>query len=263
MHIFTGTRRTSRPQCPPDQSATRSDTSANSSPAEAAHFQAWAPHWWDLQGPCRLLHQLNPVRLQFISDRILLPQKKILDIGCGGGILSQSLAERGAKVVGIDIVPELIAVATTQAINTQQDHHLQYTCSTAEDYAQQYPGTFDVITCMELLEHVPNPASLIHSCLSLLKPGGHLFVSTINRHPKAYVVAILAAEYFLKALPEHTHHYAQFIRPSELAHWLGNSPYSIQTLKGISYNPLTRAVKLSADVSVNYIAHICTSEARS
>lgn len=222
--------------------------------AEAAQFRKLAPEWWDPKGPCQLLHVLNPTRLQFVTDRCRIEGRSILDIGCGGGIFSQSLAQRGAQVIGIDVVPELLAVAENQALK-ENVLNLRYEQSTAEAYARLHPQSFDIIVCMELLEHVPHPLSVIQAIGKLLKPGGHLFCSTLNRHFKAYIVGIIGAEYLLKKLPLHTHHFSKFIRPSELAGWMRDSDLKLQEFAGIFYNPLTHRAKITQDLSVNYLAH--------
>ncbi len=216
-----------------------------------------AADWWDPKGPCSVLHAINPVRLQFISDRFDYRAQPILDLGCGGGILSQSLAERGAKVTGLDVVPELLAVARTQVLKTQNTRslNLDYVEDSAQNYAFKHPASFEAITCMELLEHVPDPSALLQACATLLKPGAKLFLSTLNRHPKAYLVAILGAEYVFKKLPKNTHHYEKWIRPSELDRWLRASGFRLRELCGIRYNPFTHHVKLCKDVSVNYLAY--------
>lgn len=223
----------------------------NTNPKELAHFEAMAPDWWNEHGQCRPLHDLNPVRLQFITQHCTLKGKHVLDIGCGGGILTEALYEKGAIVTGIDAAEALIEIAKEHGSHTT----IQYEHATAEHYATQYSAQFDVITCMELLEHVPNPQSLIHAIATLLKPEGHVFLSTLNRTPKAYALAIVAAEYLLGLLPKGTHTYDQFIRPSELNHFLQQAGISMQDLQGMCYNPLTHKASLHADVSVNYLAH--------
>lgn len=225
-------------------------------PLEAEQFKKLAPDWWDPKGPCGLLHTLNPVRSQFILDRLLPEERTMLDVGCGGGILSHSLAKRGAIVTGIDVVAELLTVARTQASKDSMPlATLNYVETTAQDYAQSHPGLFDSVVCMELLEHVPDPESLLQSCATLLKPHGKLFISTLNRHPKAFLVAILGAEYLLKRLPKHTHHYEKFIRPAELQRWLKKAGFTLQELCGIRYNPFTDKASLCKNISVNYLAY--------
>lgn len=221
---------------------------------ETEHFEEMAAEWWDPEGPCRPLHDLNPTRLQFIADRCDLAQKKVLDIGCGGGILSESLARRGALVTGIDISSKLIQTAIQHA--NGQIPNLTYLHTTAEQLAKTTSHAFDVITCLELIEHVPNPVSLISACATLIKPTGQLFFSTLNRSPKAYLMAILGAEYILKLLPKGTHQYEKFIKPSELDQTLRNEGLQLKELTGLSYNPFSRQAKLCHDVSVNYLAYV-------
>lgn len=229
----------------------------NSSPAEIAQFEKLASSWWDTNGPCRPLHDLNPTRLEFITHHCTLSKKQVLDIGCGGGLLTESLYQQGAIVTGIDASEKLIDIAKTHATLTcsNNDSGIHYACTTAEDYATQYPAQFDVITCMELLEHVPDVQSLINAIATLLKPNGQLFLSTLNRTHKAYVLAILGAEYCLNLLPKGTHTYNQFIQPAELNHTLQNAGIVLQVLRGMRYNPLFKTATLSSDVSVNYLAY--------
>jgi len=222
--------------------------------AELDKFDAMATDWWDPKGKCRPLHALNPTRLQFIADRCSLAQKKVLDIGCGGGILSESLFKRGASVTGIDATPSVLEVAKLHAI--ENNLQLNYIHTTAEEYAEIHPNSFDIVTCMELLEHVPDPLSLIKAAAILLKPKGHLFFSTLNRTPKAYLFAILGAEYLLNLLPRGTHQYEKFIRPAELNQWLREAGLSLKELAGLQYNPITHRTYLNNDVSVNYLAHV-------
>lgn len=228
-------------------------TNPNFDPQEIAQFERMAHEWWDKKGPCRPLHDLNPTRLQFITDRCFIQDKKILDIGCGGGILTESLAKRGAIVTGIDATSALIDIATHHA--NAEALTIDYSHTTAEVFAQTHSAEFDIITCLELLEHVPHPALLIRSIAHLLKPGGHLFVSTLNRTPKAYAMAILGAEYILKLLPKHTHHYEKFIRPSELDAVLCSENLTLLDIKGLNYNPFMRTCALTNDPSVNYLMH--------
>lgn len=221
--------------------------------AEVEHFEKMAPHWWDKEGQCKPLHDLNPIRVQFMTDHVFVQDKKILDIGTGGGILAESLSKRGAIVTGIDVCEPLIEVARLHALSSQLDIH--YEIADSESYAKEHREQFDVITCMELLEHVPNPLSLIESCVKLVKPEGHVFFSTLNRTLKAYALAILGAEMVLNLLPKGTHHYENFIKPSELNKWLMKTGLQLQDLKGLYYNPLTSFVKLTQDVSVNYFVY--------
>ncbi len=234
----------------------------NSDIAELDKFDAMAADWWDPKGKCRPLHALNPTRLQFIVDRCSLLEKSVLDIGCGGGILSESMQKRGAYVTGIDATLSVLEVAKLHAIenNLYNTHSktntLNYIHTTAEAYAIEYPHSFDVVTCMELLEHVPDPLSIIKAAATLVKPSGHLFFSTLNRTPKSYLFSILGAEYLLKLLPRGTHQYEKFIRPAELDQWLRQAGLSLQKLSGLQYNPITHKTYLNNDVSINYLAHV-------
>ena len=225
----------------------------NVDPAEIEKFASIAKKWWDKKGPCRPLHELNPIRLDYIQQHVPLAEQAILDVGCGGGILSESLAQHGAHVTGIDLSQEVIAVAQQHA-QTQQ-LNISYQHLAVEALALQQPASFDVITCFELLEHVPNPLSVINACAQLIKPNGSLFFSTLNRHPKAYLLAILGAEYVLNLLPKGTHEYQKFIKPSELAGWLRIAGLNVENLRGIGYQPLTRRFYLTDDINVNYLAY--------
>jgi len=220
---------------------------------ELAKFAKLAAHWWDTNGELKTLHQLNPIRLDYIKNKAVLAGKSVIDIGCGGGILAESMALCGANVTGIDMNPSLIEVAKLHQLESKIK--INYLHTSAEAIAEQYPGQYDVVTCLELLEHVPNPASIVQACKQLLKPGGHVFFSTLNRNPKAYLFAILGAEYLFRLLPKNTHDYAKFIRPSELNHWARNADLTPQDITGISYNPWSQQVKLTADVSINYLLH--------
>lgn len=224
---------------------------ANFSTIEIEQFSNLADRWWDPMGPCKPLHQLNPTRFQYITLHHDLKDAMVLDIGCGGGILSESLAKAGAKVSAIDASEQLIEVAHAH----QETLGIHYETTTAEEFAKTHAGEFDVITCMELLEHVPDPQSLLKACQTLLKPGGKLFVSTLNRTPKAYVYAIMAAEYILRLLPKKTHDYNQFIRPSELHQWLTRAGLVLEDLTGLQYNPLTAKAYLHDDLNVNYLGY--------
>lgn len=225
----------------------------NVSAQELDKFSHLANDWWDPNGPCRPLHAINPARLQFISDRCDLNSTQVLDIGCGGGILTEALARRGALVTGIDANVDLIEVARSHALDHKLNIH--YESTLAENFATDHSKQFDVITCMELLEHVPDPNSLIQACAALLKPGGHCFFSTLNRTLKAYCLAIVGAEIVLKLLPRHTHEYEKFIRPSELKTALEQAGLKLQDLSGLYYNPILKQTRLTQDVSVNYLAH--------
>lgn len=225
----------------------------NADPAEIAKFTALAQSWWDPNGPSKLLHELNPLRLRYVDRAVALPARQILDVGCGGGILSESMARAGARVLGIDLAPALIEVAQLHAL--QAGTAVEYRTTAAEDLARERPGTFDAVTCMEMLEHVPDPAAALGALAALAKPAGHVIVSTLNRHPQAYAVAILGAELIAQVLPRGTHEYLKFIRPSELARWGRGAGLELVDLCGIAYNPLTRAFRLSPNTNVNYLAH--------
>ena len=226
--------------------------------AEIAKFEAIANRWWDPESEFKPLHQINPLRLNFIDEIARLSGKRVLDVGCGGGILSESMARRGALVTGIDMGETPINVAKLHSLEAGIE--IDYRQVNAEALADHYAGDaekpFDVITCLEMLEHVPDPGSVINACANLLKPGGHLFLSTINRNPKAYLFAIVGAEYVLKLLPRGTHDYAKFIRPSELAAWVRDAGLEVQSMIGLVYNPLTQSYKLADDVDVNYMMHV-------
>ncbi len=236
---------------------TSPDCHQNVDAEEIARFDAVAQHWWDPEGDFRPLHDINPLRANYIDQRSGgIAGKRVLDIGCGGGLLAEALAHRGAHVVGIDRSEVAISVAQQHA----QDHHVgnvEYRLNAVEDLAGETP--FDVITCLEMLEHVPDPEAIIAATRDLLAPGGHLFMSTINRTPKAFAMAILGAEYVLRLIPTGTHEYARFIRPSELAGWARRAGYQLRDERGIAYNPLLRTQRLTGDVSVNYIMH-CTRD---
>ncbi len=227
---------------------------ANVDTAEIAKFEALASRWWDKNSEFKPLHDINPLRANYIDERSPVAQQKVIDVGCGGGILAESLAQRGAVVTGIDMGEAPLSVARLHALEVGVS--LSYERITAEEKAQQCAGEFDVVTCMEMLEHVPDPSSIVKACADLVKPGGDVYFSTINRNPKAYAFAILGAEYLLKMLPKGTHDYDKFIRPSELAQWLRSAGLELQNLSGMTYNPITKHYKLDAnDVSVNYLLH--------
>lgn len=227
---------------------------ANVDSAEIAKFEALASRWWDKNSEFKPLHDINPLRANFIDQRSPVAQKTVIDVGCGGGILAESLALRGAEVTGIDMGEAPLSVARLHALETGVPLH--YEQITAEDKAVQMPGAFDIVTCMEMLEHVPDPSSVVRACAHLSKPGGDIYFSTINRNPKSYAFAIVGAEYILKLLPKGTHEYGKFIRPSELAQWLRAAGLELQEITGMTYNPLTKHYKLDPnDVSVNYLIH--------
>ena len=224
----------------------------NADPQELAKFGAQAHRWWDTEGDFRPLHQLNPVRLDWIDQRASLPGKRVLDVGCGGGILSESMALRGADVLGIDLSAQPLKVAQLHAMEAGVDH-LSYREVAVEALAAEMPASFDAVTCMEMLEHVPDPASVVRACAQLVKPGGWVFFSTINRNAKAWLLAVVGAEHVLQLLPKGTHEYQRFIRPSELARWGREAGLAIDGFKGLAYNPLTQRFKLSDDTGVNYL----------
>ena len=225
----------------------------NIDPAEVAKFDAMAARWWDPEGDFKPLHQINPLRLDYIEQRAHLRGRTVVDVGCGGGILAESMAVRGAQVTGIDMAQAALSVARMHMIEVGVK--VDYRQTSAEAYAQEAPGAADVVTCMELLEHVPDPSSLVAACARLVRPGGDVFFSTINRTPKAYLYAIVGAEYLLRMLPAGTHDYARFIRPSELAAWLRAAGLVLRDTHGMTYNPLSGQYALARDVSVNYLVH--------
>lgn len=230
-----------------------STASANVDKTEVNKFEQLASRWWDPNSEFKPLHDINPLRLDYIDERAGLAGKKVADIGCGGGILSESMAKRGAVVTGIDAGQAPLTVAKLHAM--ESNIQVDYQQTTAEALATEHAAEFEVVTCMEMLEHVPDPGSVIRACADLAKPGAELFFSTINRNPKAYTFAIIGAEYLLKMLPKGTHDYAKFIRPSELGHWLREAGLELIDITGMSYNPLTRQYKLGRDVDVNYLVH--------
>ena len=224
----------------------------NADPRELAKFSELAHRWWDTESEFRPLHQINPLRLDWIDAHAALAGKRVLDIGCGGGILSDSMARRGATVLGIDLAAKPLKVAQLHALEAQTPN-VEYREVSSEALAAEAPSSFDVVTCMEMLEHVPDPSSIVAACTALVKPGGWVFFSTINRNVKAFVFAIVGAEYVLQLLPKGTHEYAKFIRPSELAQWCRNTGLDLAHTRGMEYNPLTQHYWLSADTSVNYL----------
>jgi len=225
---------------------------ANVDPAELAKFSDLAHRWWDMDGEFRPLHQINPLRLEWLCRYTPLAGRNVLDVGCGGGILADAMARKGAQVTGIDLAEKSLRVARLHALEAQTPH-IQYREISAEALAQEAPATFDVVTCMELLEHVPAPSSIVSACAQLVKPGGWVFFSTIHRNPKAFMLAIVGAEYLLRMLPRGTHQYAKFIRPSELAAACRTAGLQVLHSSGLQYNPLTDRYWLSDDTSVNYL----------
>lgn len=240
-------------------SATSQDSTAhqyhgNVDNAEVAKFEALASRWWDPQSEFKPLHDINPLRLDFIDARAGLAGKKVLDVGCGGGILSEAMARRGADVTGIDLGEAPLGVARLHA--QEQGVAIEYRHVSVEALAEEQPGHYDVVTCMEMLEHVPDPASVVRACAALVRQGGYVFFSTLNRTPKSYAFAILGAEYVLRLLPRGTHDYAKFIRPSEMASWNRRSGLEVREQIGLTYNPITRHYRLTEnDVSVNYMMY--------
>ncbi len=227
------------------------NTTENIDLNENAKFSALASEWWDQDGELQTLHDINPTRLSYIESHIHLTDKNVLDVGCGGGFLSEALSSKGALVTGIDISEELIELASDHS--KQSNLNISYSCRTVENFSSEYKHAFDIITCMELLEHVPKPESIINACMHLIKPGGLLFLSTINRNLKAYLQTKIAAEYLLKLLPIGTHKYAKYIRPSELASWCRTSGFEVIDISGISYLPFIRKCRLKDAPDVNYI----------
>ena len=231
---------------------TAAPTSNNFDQAELDKFAALANRWWDADGPQKPLHALNPVRLQYVAERAALRGARVLDIGCGGGLLSEALAKQGAQVTAIDLAPELVKVARLHGLESgvQVDYRVQ----AAEDLAAEQAGTFDVVTCMEMLEHVPDPGAIIAACQRLLRHGGKLFLSTINRTAAAFAVAVVGAEYIARLLPRGTHHYQEFIKPAELGAWLRQSGLQLQDVSGMAYEPWRNRARLSRRTDINYLA---------
>lgn len=223
----------------------------NVDPAELAKFSELAHRWWDPESEFRPLHQINPLRLGWIQQQVPLAGCRVLDVGCGGGILADAMARQGAQVLGIDLATKSLKVAQLHALEAETPN-VQYREVSAEALAAEQPGQFDVVTCMEMLEHVPDPSSIVRACATLVKPGGWVFFSTLNRNPKSFLFAIVGAEYVLNLLPKGTHEYAKFIKPSELAGYCRQAGLDVQASKGMEYNPLTRRYWLSNDTSVNY-----------
>jgi 2-polyprenyl-6-hydroxyphenyl methylase/3-demethylubiquinone-9 3-methyltransferase len=223
----------------------------NADPLELQKFSDIAHRWWDPTSEFRPLHEINPLRLEWIDTRAALSGKTVVDVGCGGGILAESMARKGAKVTGIDLSKKALTAADLHSM--ESGVHVRYRKIAAEELAALEAAQFDVVTCMEMLEHVPDPASIVRACSTLVKPGGHVFFSTLNRNPKAYLFAILGAEYLLRMLPKGTHDYARFITPAELARFIREADLELDGLRGLSYHPLTRLYSINQDSSVNYM----------
>lgn len=230
------------------------ETQHNVDPNEIKKFEDIASRWWDLEGEFKPLHQINPLRLNYVLERANgLFDKTVLDVGCGGGILAESMAKQGAKVTGLDMGTEPLQVARLHAL--ESGVKLNYVQSTVEEHAESHSEKYDVITCMEMLEHVPNPASVIAACSRLVKPGGHVFFSTLNRNLRSYLFAIVGAEKLLRIVPENTHQHEKFIKPSEMMKMIDATPLQEQSIIGLHYNPITGRYKLGPKVDVNYIVH--------
>ena len=227
--------------------------SINVDPAEIAKFSELAHRWWDTGSEFKPLHDINPLRLDYIDGLVGLRDKVVLDVGCGGGILAESMAARGARVTGIDLADKPLKVAQLHLL--ESGNAVEYRNVAAEDLAAELPAHFDVVTCMELLEHTPDPASIVRACAVLVKPGGNVFFSTLNRNLKSYVLAVIGAEYVLGLLPRGTHRYDKFIKPSELSTYCRQSGLDVRQIIGMTYNPLTRLYALGTDTDVNYIVH--------
>jgi len=227
-------------------------TATNVSQAEIEKFGELAHRWWDEQGPQRALHELNPARLGYVAERVALRGARVLDVGCGGGLLSEALARAGSTVTALDLAPELVEIARLHLLESGLT--VDYRLQSVEALAAELPGQFDAITCMEMLEHVPDPASVLRACASLLKPGGRLFVSTLNRTPLAFAVAIVGAEYVANLLPKGTHDYKSFIRPAELSAWLRDAGLVLEDVSGLAYDPVRRKAWVNRRTDINYLA---------
>lgn len=231
---------------------TETQKQQNVDPGEIRKFEDLASRWWDPQSEFKALHDINPLRANWIDKLAPVAESKILDVGCGGGILSEALAQRGAFVTGIDMGDAPLAVANLHKL--ESGVQVDYRKATAEDFAERYPGQFDIVTCLEMLEHVPDPASVVKACATLVKPGGSVFFATINRNPKSYLMAVLGAEYVLRLLPRGTHEYEKLIKPSELAQWIRDAGMEVDRMTGMLYNPITKVYRLDvSDVDVNYL----------
>ena len=223
----------------------------NADPLEIQKFSELAHRWWDPTSEFRPLHEINPLRLEWINARVPLAGKQVCDVGCGGGILAESIAKKGATVTGIDLSEKALKVADLHSL--ESGIKVRYELISAEDLAAREAGQYDVVTCMEMLEHVPDPTAIVQACAKLVKPGGHIFFSTLNRNPKSYLFAIIGAEYVLGLLPRGTHDYAKFITPAELSGFARTAGLEVEALKGMTYNPLTKIYSLNQDTSVNYL----------
>jgi 2-polyprenyl-6-hydroxyphenyl methylase/3-demethylubiquinone-9 3-methyltransferase len=228
--------------------------------AEIARFEAAASRWWDPQGEMRPLHDLNPVRLAYVESSGLLEGRDVLDVGCGGGLLAEAMARKGARVTGLDMATELLKVAQLHALEAGVT--VNYLLESAEQHAVEHAAGYDVVTCMEMLEHVPDPAQVLVALAALVRPGGHVFVSTINRTPRAYLRAVIGAEYVLRLLPTGTHTYEKFIRPSELSAWARSAGLSTVDVAGLDYDPFSRTARIATDASVNYLMHLSKPAAK-
>ena len=227
----------------------------NADPLEIQKFSELAHRWWDPTSEFRPLHEINPLRLEWINAKVPLAGKRVIDIGCGGGILAESMARKGANVTGIDLSEKALKVADLHSL--ESGVNVRYKLIAAETMADEEAGQYDVVTCMEMLEHVPDPSAIVKACATLVKPGGHIFLSTLNRNPKAYLFAILGAEYVLRLLPKGTHDYDKFITPAELSQFLRSAGLDLNSMRGMGYNPLTKIYSLNNDTSVNYLV-ACT-----
>ena len=227
----------------------------NADPLEIQKFSELAHRWWDPTSEFRPLHEINPLRLEWINAKVPLAGKRVIDIGCGGGILAESMARKGANVTGIDLSEKALKVADLHSL--ESGVNVRYKLIAAETMADEEAGQYDVVTCMEMLEHVPDPSAIVKACAALVKPGGHIFLSTLNRNPKAYLFAILGAEYVLRLLPKGTHDYDKFITPAELSQFLRSAGLDLNSMRGMGYNPLTKIYSLNNDTSVNYLV-ACT-----
>ena len=225
----------------------------NIDPNELAKFEAFSEQWWDLSGDLKALHDINPLRVGYVDERASLKNKQVLDVACGGGILSEALAQKGAKVTGIDAGEKSLHVAREHAGKSELE--INYLCSTVEEYSESNQGKYDIVTCMELLEHVPDPASIVAACCRLVKSGGDVFFATLNRNPKSFLFAIIGAEYLLNLVRRGTHTYSQFIKPAELIAWGAESGLSSSDVTGLHYNPFVKRYHLGGNVHVNYLIH--------